>query len=250
MDGGESILDAIFEEDNLDDVQDIEMHDVEEGELVEQNSQTELGQSSGGDVKVVNQDSCSKNRRRKNNKKKNRRKKGSSGPNVTDINRFVLDVCKRLKERKSYLVWTAVGCLGASALSDIVKEVDAIQACGGQKTADGRRFRTGGGILWSILKAREPNAYKEIMKKGKEFEKQFRQAPVQNKDASSERIAHAFSDQTTASVTDDLQLAPQVQNQLEKSNIEGKRTSALDRIRVPVAYDDLLGEEDQKDAST
>lgn len=48
--------------------------------------------------------------------------------------------------------------------------MDAIQTCGGQKTADGRRFRTGGGILWSILKVRDPNAYKEIMKKGKEFE--------------------------------------------------------------------------------
>lgn len=48
--------------------------------------------------------------------------------------------------------------------------MDAIQNCGGQKTADGRRFRTGGGILWSILKVRDPNAYKEIMKKGQEFE--------------------------------------------------------------------------------
>ena len=48
--------------------------------------------------------------------------------------------------------------------------MEAIQACGGQKTADGRRFRTGGGILWSVLKVRDPNAYKEIMRRGKEFE--------------------------------------------------------------------------------
>ncbi|KAG4934258.1 hypothetical protein JHK87_048260 [Glycine soja] len=48
--------------------------------------------------------------------------------------------------------------------------VEAIQACGGQKTVDGRRFRTGGGVLWSIIKVREPNAYKEIMNKAKEFE--------------------------------------------------------------------------------
>ncbi|KAA8521301.1 hypothetical protein F0562_011953 [Nyssa sinensis] len=82
----ENIFDAIFEEDNLDDTQDIEMLDVEEGELVEQNSQTELGQSSGGDVNVVNQDSCSTNRGHRNSKRKNRRKKGSSGPNITDIN--------------------------------------------------------------------------------------------------------------------------------------------------------------------
>jgi phosphorylated adapter RNA export protein len=48
--------------------------------------------------------------------------------------------------------------------------VDAIQSCGGQMTADGRRFRNGGGILWNIIKTREPKAYKEIMKKVKEFE--------------------------------------------------------------------------------
>lgn len=48
--------------------------------------------------------------------------------------------------------------------------MDAILSCGGQKTADGKRFRSGGGILWNILKAREPKAYKEIMAKGREFE--------------------------------------------------------------------------------
>ncbi|KAI3675859.1 hypothetical protein L1987_85455 [Smallanthus sonchifolius] len=53
--------------------------------------------------------------------------------------------------------------------------VDAIQACDGQKTADGSCLKYGGGILWSILKTRDPNVFKEIMKKGKEFEKQFKQ---------------------------------------------------------------------------
>lgn len=37
--------------------------------------------------------------------------------------RFVLDTCRRLKEKKSYMVYTAVGCLGVSALCDLVKEV-------------------------------------------------------------------------------------------------------------------------------
>lgn len=49
-------------------------------------------------------------------------------------------------------------------------QVHAVQACGGQKTSLGDRCRTGGGVLWNILKARDPNAYKEIMKKGREFE--------------------------------------------------------------------------------
>jgi hypothetical protein len=49
-------------------------------------------------------------------------------------------------------------------------QVEAIQKCGGQTVADRSRFRTGGGILWNILKSREPKAYKEIMDKGKELE--------------------------------------------------------------------------------
>ena len=51
--------------------------------------------------------------------------------------------------------------------------MEAIQKCGGQTIADGSRFRTGGGILWNILKSREPKAYKKIMAKGKELEVHF-----------------------------------------------------------------------------
>ncbi|GMP95029.1 hypothetical protein CsSME_00044244 [Camellia sinensis var. sinensis] len=152
-----------------------------------------------------------------------------------------------------YLMYTAVGCLGVSALSDLVKEVDAIQACGGQKTANGRHFRNGGGILWSVLKTRDRNAFEEIMKKGKEFEKQFkpqniRQGPVQNKEISPERMSHTSTDRTMRA-SDGSWLVPHVQNQLQQSNVEGKHVSVYDRMRVPVSYDDLLGEEDPKDKS-
>lgn len=37
-------------------------------------------------------------------------------------------------------------------------------------TADGKRQKTGGGILWGLIKEKEPNAYREIMKNAKEFE--------------------------------------------------------------------------------
>nr|AFK34540.1 unknown [Lotus japonicus] len=174
--GGDNILDAIYDEDNL--YEDVDMMDVEEGELVESDTENVLvknsagdgtenvsGQNSAGDINGANRDPPSKNSKRRANKKKNKRKRKGSGSKPLDINRFLLDTCRRLKEKKSYMVYTAVGCLGISALSDIVNEVDAIQACGGQKTADGRRFRTGGGVLWSIIKVREPKAYKEIMKK-------------------------------------------------------------------------------------
>nr|GMD42750.1 Mediator of U snRNA nuclear export PHAX [Ipomoea batatas] len=160
---------------NIEDGKDIKMSEFEEGELVEMISKTELGESSAvvskvesqetraGTEDVFDKDSGSKNKNRRKNRKKKRKNKGNNGT-------FVTNVCKRLKEKKSYLVWNAVACLGVSALSDLVKEVEAIQACGGQKTADGRRFRVGGGILWKVIRAREPNAYKDIMKRGKEFE--------------------------------------------------------------------------------
>nr|GMD78697.1 phosphorylated adapter RNA export protein [Ipomoea batatas] len=176
MEIGCGIPNGLHGVENFEDGKDIKMSELEEGELVEMISKTELGENSAivskiesqetraGTENLVNKDSGSKNQNRN---------KGTPGPNITDINRFVTNVCKRLREKKSYLVWNAVACLGVSALSDLVKEVEAIQACGGQKTADGRRFRIGGGILWNIIKAREPNAYKEIMKRGKEFEVGF-----------------------------------------------------------------------------
>ncbi|KAI8020381.1 hypothetical protein LOK49_LG04G00890 [Camellia lanceoleosa] len=86
-------------------------------------------------------------------------------------------------------------------------QVDAIQVCGGQKTVDGKRCRYGGGILWSVLKAQDPNAYREIMKKGRKFEKQFRQqnicqGQIQNKKDAFERMDNAFPDQMTTSTSD------------------------------------------------
>ncbi|CAK9161857.1 unnamed protein product [Ilex paraguariensis] len=79
MEGGESVLDAIFEEDNLEDAQDIEMLDVEEGELVEQTAPIDLGENAGRDANIINQDSRSKNPRRRNKKRKNKRKKAVQG---------------------------------------------------------------------------------------------------------------------------------------------------------------------------
>ncbi|KAL1310344.1 hypothetical protein AAHE18_17G240800 [Arachis hypogaea] len=171
--------------------------------------------------------------------------------------RFVIDVCRRLKEKKQYMVYTAVGCLGISALSDLVKEVDAIQACGGQKTADGSRFRTGGGILWNIIKVREPKVYKEIMKKVKEFEKQFRQPyvkqpPVPKKIDPSEGINLPFADRDEGNVLGSAFPASQMQDQHEPAaTSEAKPIPVIhDRLRTPVSYDDdLLGEDPEKDAT-
>lgn len=125
--------------------------------------------------------------------------------------------------------------------------MDAIQACGGQKTADGRRFRNGGGVLWSIIKDREANAYKEIIKKATECEKQFRQPsvkqpPVQKKKDSSQGEASTFASGKQGNVSDNPFASLQMQDQHEPSGSEEKRNSVHDRIRIPVSYDDdLLG---------
>ncbi|KAE8682640.1 dentin sialophosphoprotein-like isoform X1 [Hibiscus syriacus] len=244
MEEGESILESIYEEIDLGDGEDAEMLDVEEGELVDNDLVDDREKTGVAVVNVENQGSQSKNKTRKGNKKKSKKRKGGSEPKTLDINRFVLDTCRRLKEKKSYLVYTAVGCLGISALSDLVKEVDVIQSCGGQMTADGRHYRNGGGVLWNIIKAREPVAYREIMKKAKEFEKQFkqqniRQAPPQSKKSSSQETASTLVNETATSIPEDS--GPITHKPTEEFSAEGARKSVHDRIRVPVSYEDLLG---------
>ncbi|XP_075494795.1 uncharacterized protein LOC142532364 [Primulina tabacum] len=192
--------------------QDVEMQDVEEGELLEPILKDESGVSCNVGV---NQVSNKRNLRRK--KKKNKNKQN------TEIDWFVLNVCKRLRERKSYLMCTAVGCIDVSALSDLVKEVDAIQACGGQKTADGGHF--------------------------KQFKQhhQNKQAHAQQSESSSERRALNTVNQIKPKISNGLELLSHDQNQLEQSSTEEKRTSVHNQIRRPVTYDDLLEGEDPKD---
>ncbi|GAB4837125.1 hypothetical protein Ancab_002036 [Ancistrocladus abbreviatus] len=247
MEGGESILDAIHDDDNPEDFEDVEMLDVEEAEIIDgPKLQIELGNGNKGNASEADTGTLNENRKRRSKKRKNKKKKGVTGSDVTDINRFVLDVCRQLKEKKSYLVYTAVGCLGVSALSDLVKEVDAIQVCGGQKTSDGRRFRTGGGILWNILKTRDPNAYKEIMKKGKEFEKQFKQPNLGVNKNASQIVAREVPVQVSASESDGSQTILPLQDQSAHSS-ETKQVPIHSRIRVPVSYDDLLGGDEPED---
>ncbi|KAJ8643315.1 hypothetical protein MRB53_005063 [Persea americana] len=245
---GDNVLEAIFDDETLD--QDAEMLDAET--LEEDDGQpillVESTQTNGGDGdSAAKQESLGRSSKRRANRKKRRNKKKGSVDNVTDINRFVIDTCRHLKEKKSYLIWNAVGCLGISAVRDLIKEVDAIQGCGGQLTADANRFRTGGGVLWNILKKREPNAYKEIMARGREFEKQFRQqnirqVPKENKEAPSQSRHASASDGLTDQVSDSFQLKQEVQHELEQNDPCAERISVHNRVRAPVCYDDLFGE--------
>lgn len=87
MDGQENILDAIYEDDDLEN-DDVEMADVEEGEFVDGNVPHDTETSSLTDVHAPSIDHKSKNRRRRAKKKKNKRKTSESGSNGTDINRL------------------------------------------------------------------------------------------------------------------------------------------------------------------
>ncbi|XP_050363523.1 uncharacterized protein LOC126782342 [Argentina anserina] len=273
MEGEDSILDSLYDDDG----EDVEMLDVEEGELVELESlngtvkgsgvdlesQNGSVQGSGGnDESGANQEHQSKGSKNKRKKRRNRRKNSAAGPrtNVFDLDRFVSQTCRNLGENKSYMVYTAVACLGVAALCDLIKEVNAIQACGGQMTANGRRLKTGGGLLWNIIKARDPKAYKEIMKKAKEFEKQFkgpysRQAPTsQSKVELSQVVDPSSKDGTPVKVSNDLQHVTEMtkipeQTRDNQSNPQSKHVSVRDRLRVPVSYDDeLLAEEHKENA--
>uniref|UniRef100_A0A803LBE7 Phosphorylated adapter RNA export protein n=1 Tax=Chenopodium quinoa TaxID=63459 RepID=A0A803LBE7_CHEQI len=130
--------------------------------------------------------------------------------------------------------------------NDIEVKVEAVQVCGGQKTVLGDRYRSGGGVLWNILKARDPNAYKEIMKKGRDFEKQFRRPSVQPPSASD-----AMTGKPVASTSDnDCEIETPVQEQLPQPSAGEKRVPVHERIRVPVSYDDLPVEEPANDQSS
>ncbi|KAJ0971385.1 hypothetical protein J5N97_019344 [Dioscorea zingiberensis] len=252
----ESVLDAIFDEDGdgretlddgdgYDDIGDVDMVDAEPLEAVA--PQLPSHGAGGGDQEFSGTGNRGRNQKRRANKKKNKkRRKNGSAPNITDINRFVIDTCRRLKEKKSYLVWNAVGCLGVTAVSDLVKEVEAVQTCGGQQTADGKRFRTGGGILWNILKTREPKAYKEIMAKGKEFEKQLRQPKrvqtIEGKEEDTSKCSTHAPIAAAGEVLDGSESMLKAQDNVESSKPSTDRISVLDRIRAPVSYDDLFEE--------
>lgn len=85
------------------------------------------------------------------------------------------------------------------------------------------------------------------------LQKQFRKQNVwreteQNNEGSSQRSAFAFVDEAPANVPDGSQneLASQYQN--EQSSADEKRKSVHEWIRLPVSYDDLLGDDLKNEA--
>lgn len=67
-----------------------------------------------------------------------------------------------------FLIQEVISCFFLNSICEL--QVLVIQANGGQRIASGDRNKSGGGVLWKLLKARDPDVYKEIMTKGREFE--------------------------------------------------------------------------------
>lgn len=91
MEEGDNILDVIYDEDTLDDDDDVDMVDVEEGELVEPNSKISVGQSSVGDITEAKQESHGEDSKcgaSKKKRKRNKKKRKGLGFKVMDIDRF------------------------------------------------------------------------------------------------------------------------------------------------------------------
>ena len=89
MEGEDSILDSIYDDNFEDDGEDVEMLDVEEGELVVHESPNGSVQGSGGNDSGANPEHQSKGSKNKRKKRRNRRK-NSGGPrtNAFDLDRL------------------------------------------------------------------------------------------------------------------------------------------------------------------
>ncbi|XP_042387113.1 uncharacterized protein LOC121979225 [Zingiber officinale] len=248
--GEESVLDDVFQEIDLAGEETLDDPDVSDVEMLDA-----LGAGGGRSPSssVGGGDQTEEGGRKKARKKRRKRKKsrsagnasghnGGADPCIADINRFVIHTCRHLKEHKSYLLWSAVGCLGVCAVKDLVKEVDAIQKCGGQKTNDGQRYRTGGGILFNILKTREPKAYKEIMARGREFEKQLKVSKRKMITNNEDTVKNSSIPYVAAEIAGHAEAGLNGQQQVESSEPVQEHKKLADRMRVPVSYDDLFEE--------
>eukprot|EP00850_Spirogloea_muscicola_P016419 SM000133S26785 [mRNA] locus=s133:32408:34803:- [translate_table: standard] len=100
--------------------------------------------------------------------------KKKAKPQRVDKARFVREACIGLGEKKQHLVREAIKVLGVDAVAGFVREVNAVEACGGQLTADGRARRTPGGVLWNIVRSHVDAAtYKRIMLADKLYQKEL-----------------------------------------------------------------------------
>ncbi|KAF3773044.1 hypothetical protein EJ110_NYTH56129 [Nymphaea thermarum] len=237
----DTLLEAIYDDEALD-FEDVEMVDVEDGQELPEHAEVVTGTAEGDDSllgKTEDVKMVSKKRRRKKSRKKDKSLNGARKDDSTYMDSFVLETSRRLNEKKIHLVREAVNYLGLAAVNDLVAEVDTVQKCGGQMTLDGTRPRTGGGILWNILRLRDRKAYREIMSRGKKFMRQRKQVLVDKLQKEPVETPHS-SDMATSECLKNSSTAEPVQDELSKHDSPQNRVSVWHRVRVPVSYGDLV----------
>lgn len=100
-----------------------------------------------------------------------------------------------LKEPKRYLISAAVERLGIDVVNNLLLEVKAIEANGGQMILNGNRRRTPGGVLWNIVRSRYAQDYKAIMSAGKIHEKQRKQHKKEKQKRKREKIVMVIDEE-------------------------------------------------------
>ncbi|XP_074267958.1 uncharacterized protein LOC141591503 [Silene latifolia] len=111
-------------------------------------------------------------RKQKTKKRKTKKKKKNRGIGKKfcfTIDKYVLEVCRELDEKKLFMVYNAVVILGLPAFQSLVERVRKIQADGGQKTYAGERLKKGGGILWSLLRKENNFAYRVLAERERQL---------------------------------------------------------------------------------
>jgi hypothetical protein len=87
--------------------------------------------------------------------------------------RFTKQLAAELHEPKLALLRRAVNLLGVTVASQLLADVQALEASGGQMTASGDRKRTPGGVFWNLLKAQATgDEWTYIFSEEKEKEKE------------------------------------------------------------------------------
>jgi hypothetical protein len=211
----------------------------EDGEMVEENGAArtrEWDQRRRVEWDQGLREEVAKAHRRKKNRK---RRKGDRRNQSMSIERFVVQTCRRIEETKYPLFREAVDRIGVDAMKALLDQVDVVEKCGGQMTADGLRRRSAGGVLWNLLRDHVgPELYKEIMKEGnrKHIEQQKAKSTERKRqhtdvDTEQDELQNVKRRRTTSVVVD----GPASRSGREASLSRASLREEADNVRTPAA---------------
>jgi len=136
-----------------------------------------------------------------------------------DVARFAKGVAAELEEPKAALVRRAVDTLGVDLVTELVEQVRAIEAEGGQMIKGGERRRTPGGVFWNVLKEGadgrvSPAEYGHIFAEEKEAQKERVRRRQSRKNNQQQRVGGDSIDEAPASPTPSAWAGPSFKDTL------------------------------------